>query len=82
MNALAIVRLPEQEQEQEQEGARLRVKNPYATANRLSTEQRVRAMVRCRLFSRETWRHAMNQFLADPATAGFAREEIKALAQR
>ncbi len=73
MNALALVSPPEA-------APRLRVKkNPYATASRLTLEHRVRAMVRCRLFSRETWQHAVDQFLSDPATAAFAQAELRTM---
>lgn len=46
----------------------------YERISRLTPEQRVRAVLRCRMISRETWTAALKQFLADPATAVIARE--------
>lgn len=46
---------------------------------RMTAAERARAMVRCRLFSQETWANAVRQFLDDPETAPVVQEELRRL---
>lgn len=46
---------------------------------RMTSAERARAMVRCRLFSQETWANAVRQFLDDPETAPVVQEELRRL---